>query len=456
MLSNVLYFVVTLGVLIAFHEWGHFQVARLCGVRVLRFSIGFGAPLLRWKDKYDTEFVVAAIPLGGYVKMLDGREGSVSEEDLPYAYNHKPLSAKAAIIAAGPIANFVLAFLVYWFVSVLGVQGLAPKIGEIEPESSAYNADLPTGHWIKSVDGKVVSSQADTHMALVQRIGDTGFIEITAAASLTDSTLGRQYRIPITRWLEGKKDPDIYEALGFRYWRPLVEARIQELVEGGAAKRAGMLENDLILTINGEPITDWSKAVEVIRANVGQNVAIEVERMVSGASQQIELDVEVESVTLESGESVGRIGVMGAVASYPDEMFVLQQSSVVSGIGVAWEKTYGMTALTLESIGKMITGLISPSNLSGPITIARVAADTAESGLVSYLQFLALLSVSLGVLNLLPVPMLDGGQLTFITYEAIFRRPVPDRVQLGMQQIGLLLILFLMSFALFNDFSRLI
>lgn len=456
MLSNLIYFVVTLGVLIAFHEWGHFQVARLCGVRVLRFSIGFGTPLFRWKDKQNTEFVVAAIPLGGYVKMLDGREGSVPEEDLPYAYNHKPLSSKAAIIAAGPIANFILAFLVYWCVSVLGVQGLAPKIGEIQLESSAYQAGLPADSWIRSIDGKDIRSQADAHMALVQRIGDTGFIEIATADSLEESAAERLYRIPVTRWLEGKKDPDIYEALGFRYWRPVVEARIQELVDGGAAKRAGMLENDLILAVNGEPIANWSKAVEVIRANVGQTVVIEVERNVSGTSQQILLDVDVESVTLESGESVGRIGVIGAVASYPDEMFVLQKSGFVSGFGVAWDKTYGMTALTLESIGKMITGLISPSNLSGPITIARVAADTAESGLVSYLQFLALLSVSLGVLNLLPIPMLDGGQLMFITYEAIFRRPVPDRVQLGMQQIGLLLILFLMSFALFNDFSRLI
>lgn len=455
MLGNILYFVLTLGILIAFHEWGHFQVARWCGVRVIRFSIGFGKPLLRWTDRHQTEFVVAAIPLGGYVKMLDGREGNVSAEQMPYAFNEKSLGQKAAIIAAGPIANFLLAFLVYWIVSLLGVQGLAPKIGTVTPESAAYSAGIQSDAWIKAIDGNTVTSRADAHIALVQRIGDTGVIEFTTASSNSDVAALDNYRISIERWLEGQKDPDIYQSLGFRYWYPVGEPRVSEVVEGGAAAAAGMLADDIIIAVDTEFVDDWSAVVESIKDKAGSTVVITVERLIAGENRQIDIDVSVEAFELESGEAIGRIGVVGAAAAYPDEMHVLQQSGLVSGFGFAWQKTYDMTALTLESIAKMVTGLISPSNLSGPITIARVAADTADSGLVSYMQFLALLSISLGVLNLLPVPMLDGGQLTLLGYEAVVRRPVPDKVQLGMQQLGLLIILSLMTFALFNDFSRL-
>ena len=455
MLSNVIYFVVTLGVLIAFHEWGHFQVARWCGVRVLRFSIGFGSPLLRWKDRHNTEFVIAAIPLGGYVKMLDAREGNVAPEDMADAYNDKPLGKKAAIIAAGPLANFLLAFLVYWLVSVLGVQGVAPRLGEVTPESVAYSAGLPANHWITAIDGKAVSSQAEAHIALIQRIGDSGFIEISAAESNAAFTTSRSYRLAIDRWLEGQKDPDIYANLGFSYWRPVIEPRVFELVEGDAAEQAGMKANDLIVAIDGVLVASWDDVVSRVRDQAGQTLLVDVSRELDGIAQILSLSVLVGAHELENGERIGRIGIVAKGAAYPEEMRVLQQSGVVSGFFQAWQRTYDMTELTLESIGKMVTGLISPSNLSGPITIARVAADTAETGLVSYLQFLALLSISLGVLNLLPVPMLDGGQLTFIAYEAIAGQPVPDRVQLGMQQVGLLLILGLMTFALFNDFSRL-
>ena len=455
MLGNILYFVLTLGILIAFHEWGHFQVARWCGVRVIRFSIGFGKPLLRWTDRHQTEFVIAAIPLGGYVKMLDGREGNVPAEQMSYAFNAKSLGQKAAIISAGPIANFLLAILVYWVVSLLGIQGLAPKIGDVEPDSAAYNAGIQSELWIKAIDGNAVKSRADAHIALVQRIGDTGFIEFTTASTNSDIAALENYRISIERWLEGEKDPDIYQSLGFRYWYPAAEPRVSAVVEGGAADAAGMLADDIIIAVDTVLVDDWSAVVESIKDKAESAVVITVERLVAGENLQIDLNVSVEAFELESGEAIGRIGIVGVGATYPDEMRVLQQKGFVSGFGFAWKKTYDMTALTLESIGKMITGLISPANLSGPITIARVAADTADSGLVSYMQFLALLSISLGVLNLLPVPMLDGGQLTLLGYEAVVRRPVPDRVQLGMQQLGLLIILSLMTFALFNDFSRL-
>lgn len=455
MIANVIYFVITLGVLIAFHEWGHFQVARLCGVRVLRFSIGFGSPLLRWKDKLGTEFVVAAIPLGGYVKMLDLRERSVSDDELPFAYNNKPLWKKAAIISAGPLANFLLAILVYWLVSMLGVQGIAPKVGDVDPDSPAYQAGLSSEQWIRSIDGRNIISQADAHIALVERIGDTGTIKITTSDRRESTAAQRQHSISITRWLEGQKDPNIYQSLGFDYWFPATDSRINEVVPESAAERGGMLAGDLIVAIDQQAIDSWMQAVETIRSKVGETIAIQVERQAGEYLDLLTLNIDVQPVQLENGETVGRIGVAVAPVFYPEEMRVLQQSGFIDGIAVGMERTWHMTALTVESIGKMITGLISPSNLSGPITIARVAADTAESGLVSYLQFLALLSVSLGVLNLLPVPMLDGGQLVFIGYEAITKRPVPEKVQLGMQQVGLVLILFLMSFALFNDFSRL-
>ncbi|MBQ0721192.1 MAG: RIP metalloprotease RseP [Gammaproteobacteria bacterium] len=447
-LQMVFYTLIVLGVLVTFHEFGHFWVARRCGIKVLRFSIGFGTPLLRWRDRHDTEFVIALLPLGGYVKMLDEREGDVSEADAPYAFNRKSVGQRMATVAAGPIANFILAVLLYWVVYMLGVQGVAPVIGEVVPGSIAEAAGLEAGQEILSIDGEPTPTWQTLGERLVHRIGDDGDIRFTV--SYADSNLQYSSVASLAGWQIDAKVPDPIGSIGIELYRPLALPLVDVITPDGASEQAGFLSGDLLLSADGVNMVDWYAWVEHVRARPEQAIAAVVER----DGQTLELSVTPRRVERD-GEVFGQVGMSVVAPEWPEDFF----RETRYGPGGAFMKGLSQTGSTAQmifnSIGKMLTGALSVEHLSGPITIAKVASTSAEYGLVAFLQFMALLSVSLGVLNLLPVPVLDGGHLLYYAVEAIKGSPVSLRFQQAGQQIGLFLIIGLMVLALYNDLLRL-
>ena len=457
-IQAVVALLVTLSILVTFHEYGHYIVARLCGVHVLRFSVGFGKPLFTWRRAPGgTEFVVAAIPLGGYVKMLDEREAEVPEELLHLTFNRKPVWQRIAIVIAGPFANFLLAILAYWLLFTIGVTGLVPVLGELGAASPAARAGLVEGQEIVAVDGKTTSTWSQVNQQLVMHLGETGSILITVKDAPGGSPLTSDHAIGIVDWLQDADDlPSPARALGLVPRYPPIPAVIGELVDGGRAEAAGLVVGDKIMTADGTPVTGWHSLVKHIQARPEVPITLGVLR--PGAAEQIDTWLTLE-LTPEArdlgGEEVGFIGVAVAPFPIPEEM----QREVSLPVYRAWlpaiEKTWELTAFTYAAIGKMLVGALSPRHLSGPITIARIANDTAEDGIKSFIGFLALLSISLGVLNLLPIPVLDGGHLMYYLVEIIRGKPVSETVQAWGMQLGMFLIVGLMILAFYNDLLRL-
>ena len=451
-LADILYFIITLGILVTIHEFGHFWVARRCGVRVLTFSVGFGSALWRRTDRHGTEFVIAALPLGGYVRMLDEREAPVPEAEQHLAFNRKSLAARAAIVAAGPIANFLLAVLVYWWVFVLGVQGLTPQIGQVVESSPAAEAGLESGQMVVEVDGVATASRQAVMRQLLRRVGDTGQIEL--ALRYPDSTLTYQAAIPIERWMADEREVRPRLALGFEFYLPAGPAILDSVVPGREADQAGLLAGDQILAIDGETVSSWGDIAQLISARPGDTVEVLLARQQGSAEQMLVFDVAVEAVEGGDGRVVGRIGVGGKPLQIPDDMIVTERSGPLASVVKGVDHTVDGIVFVVDSLVKLVAGAISPANLSGPIGIAKIASASAQSGFVPYLELLALLSISLGVLNLLPIPVLDGGHLLYIAGEALLGRPLPERVQIAGQQLGLLVILSVTVLALYNDFTR--
>ncbi len=439
----------TLGILVAIHEYGHFWVARRCGVKVLRFSIGFGRALTRWRDRHGTEYVIAAIPLGGYVKMLDEREGEVAPQEQHLAFNRKPVLARIAVVAAGPLANFLLAIAVYWSLFMAGESGYAPVVGQVESASIADIAGLEPGQEIVAVDGHETPTRQALSFRLLDRLGDSGPLSFTVKYPGSDMLYDSQAMLD--NWLAGADEPDLYRALGLRLYVPEVPPKVSEIVDDGPAALAGLKPGDLIVSADGNPMPGWENWVDYVRQRPGESIRVSYER--DGMRQSTALVPE--RITDDSGEAFGRVGMAVAVPEMPESMLRTFERGPLESLAAGINRTGEMIGFTLTSIKKMLQGLISPKNLSGPITIAKVASTSAQSGLESYVGFLALLSVSLGVLNLLPIPVLDGGHLLYYTVELIAGRPVPERVQMVGYQVGLFLVLSLMVFALYNDFSRL-
>lgn len=439
----------TLGVLVAVHEYGHFWVARRCGVKVLRFSVGFGKPLLRWRDALDTEYVIAAVPLGGYVKMLDGREAPVPEAQRDEAFDRKPVLSRIAIVAAGPGANFLLAIVAYWVLFIAGERGYAPVIGAVEAGSIADLAGLEATQEIVAVDGRATPTRQALSFQLLERIGDTG--PITFSVRYPDSDVIYDSQGQLRAWLAGEEAPDLYAGLGLGLYTPPLVPRVEKIVPDSPASRAGLRAGDLILATDGRPMPLWKDWVDYVRARPGEVLRVRVER----GGEVRELSLRPEAVSGDDGRAVGRVGVAVAPPVMPDSQLREFHRGPIESLGASLRRTGDMLAFTLESMLKMVQGLISPKNLSGPITIAKVASASAKSGLESYIGFLALLSISLGVLNLLPIPVLDGGHLLYYSIELVAGRPVPERVQMMGYQVGMTLVISLMVFALYNDFSRL-
>ncbi len=439
---------VALGVLVTFHEFGHFWVARRCGVKVLRFSVGFGMPLLRWRDRQGTEYVVAAIPLGGYVKMLDEREGEVPAEQLDQAFNRKKVGQRIAIVAAGPIANFLLAIFFFWVLAMLGSQQVKPVIGNVEPGSIAAVAGLSAGSEIVSIDGEATGGWSQVNLQLVRRLGETGSLHINVLPQ--GSTAEEPHTLALDHWLQGTDEPDPIRSLGIRPWRPALEPVLAELDPKGPAQAAGLKTGDRLLSLDGKPLADWQQVVDLVRERPDGKVVLRVQR------DDQQLDVPVTLAT--RGEDKAAAGYLGAgvkAVQWPPEMTREVRYGPLAAIGEGARRTWTMSVLTLDSLKKMLFGELSVKNLSGPITIAKVAGASAQSGVGDFLNFLAYLSISLGVLNLLPIPVLDGGHLLFYLIEWVRGRPVSDRVQGWGIQIGISLVVGVMLLALINDLGRL-
>ena len=439
---------IALGVLVTFHEFGHFWVARRCGVKVLRFSVGFGSPLLRWHDRQGTEFVVAAIPLGGYVKMLDEREGDVPPELLDQSFNRKTVRQRIAIVAAGPVANFLLAILFFWIIAMLGVQQVRPVIGQVEPGSLAESAGLRAGQEIVSIDGELTSGWSAVNLQLVRRLGESGIVELQVRDDGGSLVSSRQ--LVLRDWLRGVDEPDPLASLGIRPWRPATDPVVSELDPEGPAQAAGVRLGDRLLALGEQRVDDWQQVVDWVRKHPGEVVALRLTRN----GEQLELPITLAA----KGEGEARAGYLGVGVKggeWPARMLHEVSFGPLGGVAESLQRTWGMTVLTLDSLKKMLFGELSVKNLSGPITIAKVAGASAQSGVADFLNFLAYLSISLGVLNLLPIPVLDGGHLLFYLVEWVRGRPLSERVQGWGIQIGISLVLGVMLLALVNDLSRL-
>ncbi|MDT8895059.1 sigma E protease regulator RseP [Halomonas sp. I1] len=449
LIQNVLAVIVVLGLLITFHEFGHFWVARRCGVKVLRFSVGFGKPLWSRYDRHGTEFAVAAIPLGGYVKMLDEREGPVPPEEQHLAFNHKTVWQRIAIVAAGPLANFLLALVAYWALFVAGTTTVVPVIGEVASGSPAAEGGLTAGQEITAIEGQAVRSWEEVNLELVSVIGASG--ELTVAARGEGDSVAREHRLPVQDWLVRQDPPRPLATLGVTPWRPEVPAVIDRVAEGEPAAEAGLASGDEVLAVDGQPVASWSHFVERVQARPGERLDVQVAR----DGETLVLSLTPRARESEDGRRVGYIGAGVAPVSWPEDYRREIRYGPLAALGQAANRTGDMTLLTLDAIRKMLVGLISPTNLSGPITIARIAGDSARSGLESFVSFLAYLSISLGVLNLLPIPVLDGGHLLYYIVEVVRGRPVSERAQAFGLRVGLALVGTLMLMALYFDLMRL-
>ncbi|MBF7053727.1 RIP metalloprotease RseP [Halomonas sp. KAO] len=448
-IQNILAVVVVLGLLVTFHEFGHFWVARRCGVKVLRFSVGFGAPIWSWHDRHGTEYAIAAIPLGGYVKMLDEREGDVPPDELDRAFNRKSVWQRIAIVAAGPLANFLLALVAYWMLFVAGTVTVAPVIGEVAPGSPAERGGLRVDHEITAVQGEAVRSWEEINLKLVAAIGEPEALSIATRANATAEP--REHRVPVDNWLVRQDPPQPLATLGVTPWRPPIPAVLDQVVAGEAAALAGLEAGDEILRVDGQPVEGWRDFVESVRAHPGEPLELEVSR----EGRRLTLTVTPGRRELDGGVSIGYVGAGVVPVEWPEEYRREIRYGPVAAVGEAFSRTGEMILLTFDAVRKMLVGLISPSNLSGPITIAQISGDSARAGLESFVSFMAYLSISLGVLNLLPIPVLDGGHLLYYAMELVRGRPVSERTQAIGLRIGLALVGGLMLMAIYFDLMRL-
>lgn len=441
-LHTLFYFIVAIGVLVAVHEFGHFWVARKSGVKVIRFSIGFGKVLWRHQVTPNaTEYVLSAIPLGGYVKMVDEREGEVSKEDLPFSFNQQPLLARTAIVAAGPIFNLALAVALFWSVLVIGETGIKPILGQPTAQSLAANSGFSEGDEILSVNGE--PTPTFTHaMTTIISTALEGETEIFVKVKTQDEEQATKTLHIDTS--ETQTPDELFAKLGFKLFSPELKPIIGNVLENGAAKSAGLKQGDLILRVNENHVTQWQQWVEIVKANSNQTLQLLIER--DGVQTTLTLTPNAE-------------GKIGASVKIPENLLksfqVHYSLSPFAAIPQAFKTTYFYSTSTLKMMRQMFVGKASLENLSGPISIAQYAGQSADMGLVHFLKFMGLISVSLGVINLLPVPVLDGGHLFFFAIEGLKGSPVSEKIQLFFQKIGIVLLGLLMSVAMFMDIGRL-
>ncbi|WP_291995566.1 RIP metalloprotease RseP [Candidatus Accumulibacter sp. ACC003] len=443
-------FAVVLGVLVVVHEFGHYQTARWLGVKVLRFSVGFGRPL--WSRKFgrdDTEWAIAAFPLGGYVKMLDEREGEVPVAELHRSFNRQPVLSRMAIVVAGPLANFLLAIVLYWGLFWHGTEEFKPLLATPPAVSAAAAAGLANGELVRKVDGEGVQTWQEMRWLVLQRAVDHDRVALEVINRHQEIAI-RHLDVSAVR--RSGWEGDALERLGLALYRPSLPPVLGEVQGGGAAAAAGLRPADEVLSVDGHAIASWADFVHIVRQSPGLRLVLAVRR----DGQPIEIALTPASID-EQGEEIGRVGVTVSDGDRARaESMVTVSYGPLSALSKAVVETWDKSAFTLLMMGKMITGEVSWRNISGPVTIADYAGRSARLGFDYYIKFMALVSISLGVLNLLPIPILDGGHLMYYLVEIIKRGPVSERsMEIG-QQIGLALLLTLMAFAFYNDINRLI
>ncbi|HHF3117176.1 TPA: sigma E protease regulator RseP [Vibrio alginolyticus] len=448
-LWNLISFIVALGILVAVHEFGHFWVARRCGVKVEKFSIGFGKSIWSKVGKDGTEYSISMIPLGGYVKMVDSRVDEVPEHEKHLAFDKKPLWKRTSIVAAGPIFNFLFAIFAYWLVFLIGIPAVKPVIGEVTPNSIVAEAGIESGMELKSISGIKTPDWESVNMGLISHIGDDLMTVTLTSANEVGSEVTKT--LDLREWKFDPETQSAMQSLGFAPYTPEVYRVIEQVSQGGAAEKAGVLPGDEVVAIGQQRVTEWKQVVEAVRSNPDMPLELTVLRQ--GYEQTLTLTPG--SRELANKEVVGFAGIAPKVAEWPESYRFDLQFGVFESIGKAVDKTGQVIGLTISMLKKLIVGDVGLNNLSGPISIAKGAGATADYGLVYFLGFLALISVNLGIINLVPLPMLDGGHLLFFAIEAVIRRPVPEKVQEMGFRIGGAIIFSLMALALFNDFTRL-
>lgn len=439
-MSSIISFFILICVLVFVHEYGHFWAARRCGVKVIRFSIGFGKVLFRKKDKHGTEFAFSLIPLGGYVQMWNG-EPEINEQkiDAPVSQSlsQKSPLQRAFIISAGPIANFIFAIVAYWAVFVNGIPTLKPVVGQVLPNTIAAKADLPVDFEIKNIAGKDVLDWEEVTLALIGHIGSE---KVEVSGSNIDTDHPQHFYLDLTNWsVDGTKESPL-TTLGIQPKRAVVKPEISQVLAGSPAEKAGLKPNDKILSINQKPF-EWQTLLGEVQT--GQPITLKVE---TENNQQHEV-----TLTPEKQKDRYVIGVVPSYESISDKYRTILKYDMLTAVSKSVEKVASLIHSILQFIGNLLTGELSLNNMSGPISMAKGAAATAEIGWVYYLSFMALISVNLGVMNLFPILPLDGGQLLLLAAEAIKRKPVSEKFQLRFQQLGMLFVLSLMVFALIND-----
>lgn len=448
MVLTLLYFVLALVLLVSVHEYGHFQVARWCGVKVLRFSFGFGRVLARWSDKKGTEYVWSLVPLGGYVKMLDESEGVVADNEKHMAFNTQSVWVRIAIVLAGPLFNFLFAFVALWLVLVIGIHSLAPMVDSVVPNSIAAHAGLTSKEEIIALDDEKINSWRDFQYAIMPRMGSTDTVELTVK-SLVD---GRQRRLslPLSQWVLDSKKPDPLKSLGIEPFIPSIPPVVGEVLPDSPAAKAGLLVGDFLIGVDGKQFNDWMFIVDYVKMRPDTSLTLDIKRQ--GRLQKLTL---LTSSQKTPTGLAGFIGVRSQKVDWPAHWLRLDREGPIEAISTALKQTVQLSKTTLVLMGRLVTGKLGLNTISGPVGIAQGAGDSGRSGFVYYLFFLALVSISLGVLNLLPVPMLDGGHLLYYAIELVWRKPLSERARGWGLYFGVMVLVALMSVALFNDISRL-
>jgi len=443
-------FVVALGVLIVVHEYGHYLVARLCDIKVLRFSVGFGRPIARWRSGRDrTEWVIAAVPFGGYVKMLDEREGPVVPEELARAFNRQSVWKRFVVVIAGPLFNFAFAIAVYAGLFMYGLPEARPVVAEPLAGTPAAIAGFHAGDIVRTIDGRPVQTWQEVRWHVLQAALQHDSLRVEIANQRDQLSL---LDLDLRGVSDADVEADVLGRVGLHLYRPMLEPVLGKLVPGSPGEAAGLVSGDKITEADGKPIESWDALVSAVRARPGQRMILTVER--GGSLRTIEVTPEAVD---SDGERIGRIGAAPYVPpSRADRILIRVQYGLFESVSKAAQKTTDIAVFSLRMIGKMVIGEVSWKHISGPVTIADFAGQSAQLGWISYLTFLALISISLGVLNLLPIPLLDGGHLMYYTVEIIKGSPVSERtMELG-QRVGLALLLVMMAFAFYNDFNRLL
>jgi len=455
-LTDLLYivpsFIVAIVILVGFHELGHFWMARRLGIRVLKFSIGFGKPLWNRVSKKDgVEYVIGSIPLGGYVKLLGERneenDQPIAAEDLPFSFHRAPVWKRVLVLLAGPFINLVLAAFIYWILLLIGMPALKPVVGEVTDGTVSAQAGLRQGDLITAVQGHNVLTRQDAFVYLLDQLVE-GNVQLTVQGD-EGNDVPRTVAINAAAYSEFKQPGQILSNLGFDFWHPNDPATIDAVAVGGPAERAGLKAGDLIVSVDGQSISGFTSLIKLVSARAGQKSVFQIVR--SGTT--LELPVTV-SEAVDGGQKVGRIGISHQASQIPENMKVMQKYGVFGAVKPAIIKTWDACMLDFKVIGQMLSGKLSVKNLSGTVGIAEATGQAARQGLLTFIGLLAFISVNLGILNLLPIPVLDGGQVVYQLIELVKGSPVSERAQLIAQQIGIAALIMLVSLTLYNDIAR--